>query len=199
VSSLSEKAVDTSDLQARSDQELVRICLSGEVDAYGVLVRRYQGRVFGYLVRLTRQRELAEELAQEAFFHAYTKLDTCRQPDRYLVWVLKIGRNLAINSMRRGQFQTVPLTGVADDAYLVDTRTLEEGGPEGTVEAQELAVELEKRVMSLPPKYRETVVLRHVGGRSYDEIAAVLDIPLGTVKFRLHRAYRLLKERLFKG
>jgi len=199
VSFLSGKVTEPLELQARSDQELVQACLGGDVEAYGVLVRRYQGRVFGYLVRLTRQRELAEELAQEAFFQAYTKLDSCRQPDRYFLWVLKIGRNLAINSMRRGQFQMVPLSGMTDDAYLVDARTLEEGGPEGVVEAQEMALELEKRVLSLPPKYRETVLLRHVGGRSYDEIAEVLEIPLGTVKFRLHRAYRLLKERLFKG
>jgi RNA polymerase sigma-70 factor (ECF subfamily) len=181
------------------DAELVTQCLAGRTELYRSLVRRHQTRVFNFLVRLLRQRELAEDVAQEAFFTAYAKLDTCKDPALFYVWLMRIARNRAFNVLRRGRLDVVPLTPASGDTIEVpDERSIGEGSAEGQLEAREVAAELEKRVMGLPPKYRATVLLRHTEGRSYQEIAEILEIPMGTVKFRLHRAYKLLKERLGK-
>lgn len=186
-------------IDALPDAELVRQVLAGNAEVFRALVRRHQSRVFNFLVRLLHQRELAEDVAQEAFFTAYSKLDTCKDPALFTVWLLRIARNLAFNVLRRGRLDVVPLTLASGETLEVpDERTLGEGSPEGQLEEREVAAELEKRVMALPPKYRATVLLRHTEGRSYQEIADILEVPIGTVKFRLHRAYRLLKERLGK-
>lgn len=182
-----------------TDAELVTQVLAGNVELYKELVRRYQTRVFNFLSRLMHQRELAEDVAQEAFFTAYSRLDSCRDPALFYVWLMRIARNLAFNVLRRGKLEVVPLTPASGDTIdVADQRTLGEGSAEGQLEQREIAIELEKRVMGLPPKYRATVLLRHTEDRSYQEIADILEIPIGTVKFRLHRAYRLLKERLGK-
>jgi RNA polymerase sigma-70 factor (ECF subfamily) len=196
VSSLVERAGEAG--ETTPDPVLIERCLSGEAAAYTVIVRRYQRRVFNFASRLVRQRELAEEVSQEAFFLAYQKLDSCRQPDRFFPWLLRITRNLAINAVRRAHLATVPLEGVTEPSGLVDSRSVGPDGPEGAIEGKETAAELERRVLGLPPKYRAAILLRHVEDRTYEEIAEILEVPLGTVKFRLHRAYKLLKERLFK-
>lgn len=198
VSSHVDRALEPS-AEALPDADLVAQILAGNAEMYRSLVKRYQTRVFNFLVRLLHQRELAEDVAQESFFNAYARLDTCRDPALFYVWLMRIARNLAFNVLRKGKVDVVPLTPKSGETIEVaDERTMGEGSPEGLLEQREIAQELEKRVMSLPPKYRAAVILRHTEGRQYNEIAEILDVPIGTVKFRLHRAYRLLKERLGK-
>lgn len=198
MSSHVDRAQQTS-TDSLPDQDLVAQVLGGNEEAYRSLMKRHQTRVFNFLVRLLKQRELAEDVAQEAFFNAYARLDTCRDPAFFYVWLMRIARNLAFNVLRKGKVDQVPLTPKSGETIDVpDERTMGEGSPEGQLEQREIAKELEARVMSLPPKYRATVILRHTEGRQYHEIAEILEIPIGTVKFRLHRAYRLLKERLGK-
>lgn len=198
VSSQVDRAQQTS-ADALPDQDLVAQVLAGNAEAYRSLMKRHQSRVFNFLVRLLHQRELAEDVAQEAFFNAYARLDTCQNPALFYVWLMRIARNLAFNVLRKGKVDVVPLTPKSGETIdVADERTMGEGSPEGQLEQREIAQELEQRVMSLPPKYRAAVLLRHTEGRQYHEIAEILEIPIGTVKFRLHRAYRLLKERLGK-
>lgn len=198
VSSNLDRAHEAS-TDALPDADLVAQVLAGRAEAYRSLVKRHQTRVFNFLVRLLHQRELAEDVAQEAFFNAYSRLDTCRDPALFYVWLMRIARNLAFNVLRKGKVDVVPLTPKSGETIdVADERTLGDGSAEGQLEQREIAQELEQRVMSLPPKYRAAVILRHTEGRQYSEIAEILEIPIGTVKFRLHRAYRLLKERLGK-
>lgn len=182
----------------QTDQDVIDACLGGRQDEYRVLIDRYQGKVFNLLMRILRNRERAEEVTQDAFLQAYLKLASYDSQYRFSSWLLKIAQNLAFNQLRKARLETVSIDGDRDSNRTVRAIADEksEGQPEERAERRDLKRILEASFDILSSKYRATVVLRHTEGLSYKEIADVLDIPVGTVKFRLHRAYRLLKEKL---
>ena len=182
----------------KTDQEIIDACLGGRQDEYRVLIDRYQGKVFNLLMRILRQRERAEEVTQDAFLQAYLKLASYKSQYKFSSWLMKIAQNLAFNQLRKARLDTVSIDGDRDSnrtvRHIADEKM--EGRPAELAEQRDLKRLLEASFDTLSSKYRATVVLRHTEGLSYKEIADVLDIPVGTVKFRLHRAYRLLKEKL---
>src|SRR5207253_2948826 len=95
VDRASDPGADRQSPDNMADADLVTQVLAGNADLYRALVKRYQSRVFNFLSRLLHQRELAEDVAQEAFFQAYARLDTCRDPALFYVWLMRIARNLA--------------------------------------------------------------------------------------------------------
>lgn len=163
-----------------------------------MLIERYQGKVFNLLMRILRSRERAEEITQEAFLQAYLHLSSYKPQYKFSSWVLKIAQNLAFNHLRKHRLTLVSLD--TDESGLRALRTASASGlvakPQTWAEQQELKEILEKTYNTLSSKYRAAVVLRHQEGLSYKEIADILEIPVGTVKFRLHRAYKILKEKL---
>ncbi|MFW6085544.1 MAG: sigma-70 family RNA polymerase sigma factor, partial [Gemmatimonadota bacterium] len=152
--------------------------------------------------RMVRDRELAEDLAQEAFVRTFNNLDRYDPSYKFSSWLFKIAYNLTIDHLRRKELDTVSIHG-APDAVTADRQeatavTLEsdEEMPDDRLEALELAGELERAIATLREDYRTAILLRHVEGRAYEDIAEVMDIPLGTVKTYIFRARRQLRDEL---
>jgi RNA polymerase sigma-70 factor (ECF subfamily) len=177
---------------------LVRRCLAGDEKAYRELVEMYQGQVFSLALRMVRRREDAEDATQETFvrmFRALERYDTNRP---FAAWLMTIASRLCIDQIRRRRVNPVSLTQTepgSDEAYEMDVEDPGPGPDEITSHSEE-----ERRgnelIQSLPPHYRVVVVLRHLQDLSYEEIAQALNLPLGTVKARIHRAREILKLRL---
>lgn len=185
-------------MDERSDAELVRAALAGSQGAYRTLVERFQGRLFGLIVRMVRDRALAEDLTQETFIKAFGALDSFDPRYKLQSWLFKIAHNTAIDHLRRSSLATVPLESGDPDAFdPVDfIEDLDAVDPHQTAERSDLARDLERSLGILDPIYRELLVLRHIEGLSYGDIAEVTGLPMGTVKTRLHRGRKQLAELL---
>jgi RNA polymerase sigma-70 factor (ECF subfamily) len=189
-----------SGLSAATDQEVVELARKGKEVAYRELLRRYQRPVFSLIYRMVRDRELAEDLAQETFVKVLNALDRYRPEYKFSSWVFKIANNASIDHLRRKELDTLSLEGGPDATTpeRVEATALQLGdqaeSPLDELEARELGSTIEKAIGRLRPEYRSCIILRHVEGRPYDEIAGILDLPLGTVKTYIHRARAELKE-----
>ena len=189
-----------SGLSAATDQEVVELARKGKEVAYRELLRRYQRPVFSLIYRMVRDRELAEDLAQETFVKVLNALDRYRPEYKFSSWVFKIANNASIDHLRRKELDTLSLEGGPDATTpdRVEATALQLGdqteSPLEELEARELGSTIEKAIGRLRPEYRSCIILRHVEGRPYDEIAGILDLPLGTVKTYIHRARAELKE-----
>jgi RNA polymerase sigma-70 factor (ECF subfamily) len=181
-----------------TDSELVARALAGSEDAFRSLVLQYQRPVFGLIVRMVRDRELAEDLSQEVFLKAYRALDSYDPRRKFSSWLFKIAHNATIDHLRRSELQTVPLEGESEDdrglsSVLEDATTV---SPERSLLGTDLGRALAEAVMELRPAYREVILLRHREDLSYQEIAEVTGASLGTVKTNLHRARKELAQLL---
>jgi RNA polymerase sigma-70 factor, ECF subfamily len=182
-----------------SDQEVVLWARSGQEAAYRELIRRYERPVFALLFRMVRDRELAEDLAQETFVKALNAIDSYRPEFKFSSWIFKIANNAAIDHLRRRELDTLSLDGSphAETPEAMQATALQIGArqesPLDTVEAKELGTAIEAAIGSLRPEYRSCILLRHVEGRAYEEIAEILNLPLGTVKTYIHRARNELR------
>jgi RNA polymerase sigma-70 factor, ECF subfamily len=185
-----------------SDQEVVLLARSGQEAAYRELIRRYERPVFALLFRMVRDRELAEDLAQETFVKALNAIESYRPEFKFSSWIFKIGNNAAIDHLRRRELDTLSLDGSphAETPEAMQATALQLGArqesPLDTVEAKELGGAIEAAIASLRPEYRSCILLRHVEGRPYEEIAEILNLPLGTVKTYIHRARNELRQSL---
>jgi RNA polymerase sigma-70 factor (ECF subfamily) len=182
-----------------TDQEVVLLARSGREAAYRELIRRYERPVFALLFRMVRDRELAEDLSQETFIKALNAIESYRPEFKFSSWIFKIANNAAIDHLRRRELDTLSLDGSphAETPEAMQATALQIGArqesPLDTVEAKELGGEIEAAIGRLRPEYRSCMLLRHVEGRAYDEIAEILDLPLGTVKTYIHRARNELR------
>lgn len=189
-------------LQALSDAEVVRLANEGREAAFRELVRRYERPVFALVYRMVRNRETAEDLTQDTFVKVLNHIDRYSPDFKFSSWLFKIAHNLTIDALRRKQLETVSLDGsaYADTEDAAQETALEvaseQESPLEEVEARELGSAIERAIGSLRPEYRSCVLLRHVEGRSYEEIAATLDLPLGTVKTYIHRGRQALRQAL---
>jgi RNA polymerase sigma-70 factor (ECF subfamily) len=187
------------DWRGLSDQEVVRHAVRGREAAYRELIRRYQRPVFSLIYRMVRDRELAEDLAQETFVKVLNAVESYRPEFKFSSWIFKIANNTAIDHLRRRSLDTLSLDGSphAATADAVEATTLQiSDGAESALEevtARELGKQIEVAIARLRPEYRACILLRHVEGRPYEEIAEMLDLPLGTVKTYIHRARNELR------
>lgn len=172
------------------------------MDAFGILVQRYQDRVFNAILRMCGNRDDAEELCQEAFVKALENLSRFREDSRFYTWLFRIAANLTISRRRRGgrvKFHSLDGPVGRDDQsprprdMLPDGR---ENDPAEAVAQEDVHERVLEELAGLDDEFRAVVVMRDVEGMNYDEIAEVLKIPHGTVKSRLYRARLLLQERL---
>lgn len=168
-----------------TDQELVAQARTGDEAAVRALVERYQRPVYSLVCRLVRDPERAEELTQDAFVKALRALDRYDPQRRFASWLFKIAANTALDELRRRQAapREEPLPETAPAPLRADA----------AVQAEELRQQLEAALAQLRPEYRAVVLLRHLEGRSQEEIAEILGVPVGTVKTHLHRARRQLQ------
>ena len=185
-----------------TDQDIVLLARKGQESAYRELVRRYERPVFSLIYRMVRNRELAEDLTQDTFVKVLNALGTYRPEFKFSSWVFKIANNVAIDQLRRRELETLSLEGsphaTTPDAVEATTLELGAGGESALDEVsnRELGGEIERAIAKLRPEYRSCILLRHVEDRSYEEIAEIMDLPLGTVKTYIHRARHELRSML---
>lgn len=190
------------DVSTASDQQVVEWACEGAEVAYRELMRRYQRPVFSLIYRMVRDRELAEDLTQETFVKVLNAIERYRPEFKFSSWIFKIANNAAIDQLRRRELDTLSLEGGPDATTpeQVEATSLQVGdvseSPLEETEARELGSAIEQAIARLRPEYRACIIMRHVEGRSYDEIADALDLPLGTVKTYIHRARAELKQSL---
>lgn len=185
-----------------TDQDVVLAARRGSEAAYRELLKRYERPVFSLIYRMVRDRELAEDLTQETFIKALNALDSYRPEYKFSSWIFKIANNAAIDQLRRRELDTLSLDGApsAETAEAIEATSLQVGAkgesPLDELEAKEIGTAIEQAIGRLRPEYRSCILLRHVEGRAYEEIAEMLDLPLGTVKTYIHRARNELREYL---
>ena len=190
------------DYSEKTDQDLVRLSRRGDERAARELVHRFERPVFSLIYRMVRDRELAEDLSQDVFVRTFNNLDRYDRSYKFSSWLFKIAYNLTVDHLRRRELPTISVHGAPDavtpDRQEATSVTLEsdEEAPDDRLVAKELAGELEEAISALREDYRTAILLRHVEGRSYEEIAEIMDIPLGTVKTYIFRARRELREAL---
>jgi RNA polymerase sigma-70 factor, ECF subfamily len=181
------------------DEELVRQALAGDQGSFGVLVERYQHRLVSFLHRMLRDVDTAHDLAQEVFLRVYQALDRYDPQFKFSTWTFRVAHNLGIDELRRRRVRWVPLQrpeGGEED--MPAERDLPSMGP---TPYQDLRNEqrgdaIQRAIDGLPGDYRELIVMRHYAELSYEEIAQLKRMPLGTVKNKLFRGRQMLKEKL---
>ena len=184
------------------DSALAQEAAEGRESAFRELLERYERPVFALVYRMVRERDLAEDLAQDAFIRAFRGIGTYKPEYKFSSWIFKIAHNVTIDHLRRRRLDTISMEG---SRY---ARTEEERersrpvvasrdeSPAEHLENQELRGEIEEAIGKLRSHYRTVILLRHVEGRSYQEIAEITELPLGTVKTYIHRARVELRELL---
>jgi RNA polymerase sigma-70 factor (ECF subfamily) len=183
-----------------SDHELIAAAKAGDEDAFAEIVSRYKNPITNFLYRFLNDYEEAVDLAQETFVRVYFALDRYHTDFAFSTYIYRIATNLAISEIRRRKRRSLlSLTGLfqsSDDEAVEfqppDTRSLQDAN----LEEDERSNVIAKAIETLPPKYRLPIVLRDVEGKSYEEVAAILELGLGTTKSRINRGRGLLKEKL---
>jgi RNA polymerase sigma-70 factor (ECF subfamily) len=181
------------------DRALVGRILEGDRDRFTELMKRYEKRIINYVYRITHRYEDAHDLAQEIFVKVYLALDRYDPKYQFSTWLFRIAQNSAIDALRKKSVSEVPLARPADgDSSEVKDREFADSGvtPERALKNKQLGAAIEQAVRDLPPDYRELIQLRHYAELSYEEIATMKKLPLGTVKNKLFRARNLLKDTL---
>ena len=172
-----------------SDAELVEQALRGSQEACRTLVDRHGSSVYHLVARIVRDDGVAEELAQDAFVKAFGALRSFDPAYKFGNWILRIAHNTAIDYLRRRRLDTVSIDDEAPGQAVVEAMVDQrEASPFDRAANADLRADLEAALARLRPEYRQMVVMRYREDLSYEDIAEVLDLPLGTVKSHLHRA-----------
>ena len=185
-------------LATNEGAELVRRCRAGDGAAWEEIVHTYSRRIYNLAYRFTSRADTAEDLTQEVFIKVYNSLMRYRSEFKFSTWIYKIAHNAAIDHLRRHAVREHSLTTGIDGErreISIESRRLT---PEQESEKKEQRSEIESVVQLLPSAYRELIVLRHSQDLSYDEIAEVTGLPLGTVKNRLFRAREAMRDHLLQ-
>src|ERR1044071_1903849 len=181
------------DLTLVSDRELVASAVSGLDGCFEELVRRYQRPISAYVYRMVGDYESALDLTQEIFIKVYNSLRRYRSEFKFSTWIYKIAHNSAVDHLRRTSTREQSLLREFDGEQYDLPVESSRPSPEQESERAERRAEIEQVVRGLPTAYKELVVLRHSHDLSYDEIAEVTGLPLGTVKNRLFRAREVMR------
>ncbi len=192
----------TPPLSDLSDPAVVAQARTGSEAAYRELLTRYERPVFSLIFRMVRDRETAEDLAQETFIKVLNNLDRYSPEFKFSSWLFKIANNLTIDHLRRRRVDTISIEGApdavtAESARATSIAVVSAGeSPLEELESKELGTAIERAIGKLRPEYRACIMLRHVEDKSYEEIAEIVKLPLGTVKTYIHRARHELRAAL---
>jgi RNA polymerase sigma-70 factor (ECF subfamily) len=187
------------DYSTIDDRKLAAQAAKGRDAAFRELLCRYERPVFSLIFRMVRDRALAEDLAQETFIRAFRAISSYNPRYKFSSWIFKIANNHTIDHLRKRRLETISIDGsphAVTGEEEAQTRLVVESteeAPDRFVEQRELGSQIEQAIGELRPEYRSVVLLRHIEGHSYEEIADIMDLPLGTVKTYLHRARAELK------
>ncbi len=197
VAEVLQTAVSTEKL---SDHQLIEAAKNGDEDAFAEIISRYRSQITNYLYRFLNDYEEAVDLAQETFVRVYFAIERYHTDYAFSTYIYRIATNLAISEIRRRKRRKlVSLTGLfqfdnaeAQDFEPPDEKTL----PLENLIEDEQRETIARAIATLPEKYRAPIVLRDVEGKSYDDVAAILKLGLGTTKSRISRARKLLRDKL---
>jgi RNA polymerase sigma-70 factor, ECF subfamily len=178
---------------ATTDSELVSRAIAGREESFEELVIRYQRPISSYIYRLIGNYDTALDLTQEVFIKVYNCLSQYCSDYKFSTWIYKIAHNTSIDHMRRSASRVRGFTTESDETYErpVISHSLT---PEQESERAERLAEIETVVSNLPDQYKELILLRHAQDFSYDEIAEITGLPLGTVKNRIFRAREIMRQ-----
>lgn len=183
-------------MNSLNDLQLIDATLSGDTEAFDELIRRYQDRLVHSLEHALGSRDDALDVAQQAFVLAWKKLSTFRRESAFYSWLYRIARNLAISSVRQPKIKSGSLDYLHEAAGFEPTDGSSHSAPEHALLQFEEINLVQKALQEIPEEYRQPLVLKEIDGMSYEDIAAVLDIPLGTVRSRIFRARQELIAKL---
>jgi len=184
---------------ALPDEILIARVLSGEIHLYEEIIARYERPIVNFIYRMIGDYEHSLDLAQEVFFKAYRSLDRFDPTYRFSTWIYRIASNRSIDHLRRQSVSFLSLDdsrGAGRGSEGMIQLKSPSHGPEELLASRELGDRIGLAIDSLPTRYRELILLRHLQGMAYEDIARVKRLPLGTVKNRLFRAREILRKRL---
>ncbi len=180
----------------QSDIEVLAEVSAGDIDAYGKIVRRYQGRLYNFVFRFVGDKETAEDIVQEAFLRAFGKREEYRAIANFSTWLFTIAGNLAKSELRRRKRWRLFSIHRDEESDTGMELPDESRRPDRMAESSLTDVEIQNAIASLADNYRQVILLRDVEGLSYYEISQVVNCPVGTVKSRVNRARLKLQQKL---
>ncbi|HET6381999.1 MAG TPA: sigma-70 family RNA polymerase sigma factor [Armatimonadota bacterium] len=183
----------------QDETDLIRRCQAGDREAFDRLVERYQVRIYNYAFSLSRNRDDAQDVAQEAFVRAWVSLRSFRGDASFSTWLTRITRNLFLDIQKKRKHDprlSLDELMEASDNSPVREAADESAGPEEIALTRERQDVVRKAVSELAKEHREIITLYDMQDFSYEEITVILKLPMGTVKSRLNRARRALREKL---
>jgi len=180
------------------DHRLIADCLQGDTAAFGVLVRRYQERLYRTVYHLVDHAEDAQDVVQEAFLNAYQSLAGFKGDALFFTWLYRIAVNTAISLKRKRRVMVRMDGGPGRETIPEPSDPAEQSRPEHVLEQQEQEQRIRQALSRLSPEHRAVLVLKDMEGQKYETMAEVLQVPIGTIRSRLHRARLELRELLEK-
>lgn len=183
----------------QEDRAIIERCKEGDLSAFDELVRRYEKQVFNFAYRMTQNYDDASDIASDAFVKIFHAIETFRGDANFSTWLFRVVTNLYLDSRKRSKAHMhIPLDEYIDLEESTVTRQVEDTSPSplDRLEAGERQGILDKAINELPEYQRLMVLLYHTRGKSYEEIAEIVGLPIGTVKSRLNRARLALKKKL---
>ncbi|GEL77632.1 RNA polymerase sigma factor SigW [Tenuibacillus multivorans] len=181
--------------------QLIKQVKKGNHEAFGLIIDQYQHAIYQHCYRMLGNHHDAQEVTQEAFVKVYTNIKTFKQNNKFSPWLYRIATNLAIDHMRKKRPVSIldqPIHS-NDHTTLLDKQKSKEQTPEESYERLELSETVQEALLTLPPKYRAVIVLKYVRDLPLQEIAEVLELPMGTVKTHLHRGREALRKKLVEA
>lgn len=178
----------------KSDEQLIEETLRGKTESFDELIQRYSRGILALTTRMVQNRTEGEDLAQESFFKAYKYLRSYNNNYKFSTWLYRIATNTCLDYQKKKK-------PVLFDQEVDELQLARAPGPEGEVENKELRNILQREIGNLPEEIKAVIVLSHIHGHSYQEIAEILNINISKVKNRLFKGRQILKEKLspYKG
>ena len=176
---------------------LIELVKKGDKKAYNTLVLKYQDRLVYSVYKFLKDFELAQDIAQEAFIKAYKNIEKFRGDSQFYTWIYRIAINTAKNVVSTKARKSEIYDNDTTDQLLSESAMTSEN-PENILQAEQLRSEINKALQNLPEDIRVTLSLREFDGLSYEEIAKVLECPIGTVRSRIHKGREMLDQTFSK-
>lgn len=176
----------------------IKQVIKGDQDAFAEIIEIYKNSIYQLCFRMLGNRHEAEDMAQEAFIRAYVNINSFNQDLKFSTWLFRIATNLCIDRIRKKKpdyYLDAEVSGT-DGLTMYSQLASDSPLPEKELESLELQETVQKEIMNLPEKYRSVIVLKYIEELSLNEISEILDMPLGTVKTRIHRGREALRQQL---
>lgn len=179
----------------KTDLELIAESVDGQTHAFDLLVTRYQDRLYNALSQILRNREDARDVVQDAFVLSWSKLDTFRGDANFYSWLFRVAYNVAMSRQRKKRVKTVGLR-PAERERIDLPADKNSADPSQNLQVQERQSQVQAALADLPEEFRTVLILKEIEDFKYEQIAEILNVPLGTIRSRIYRARILLRERL---